>query len=77
MTAHRAQVRDVKDTLGVCISGGGLRSASFGMGALQALSVAGTAPSHPESHVAAWRLRVVAHDGVAGAVRHLTLPGML
>lgn len=43
------QVRDVKDTLGICISGGGLRSASFGMGALQALSASGATPS-PLSH---------------------------
>ena len=35
------QVRDVKDTVGICMSAGGLRSAAFGMGALKALAAAG------------------------------------
>lgn len=42
--AARRQVRDVEDTVGVCISAGGLRSAAFGVGALRALATAGAMP---------------------------------
>ena len=40
----RRQVRDLKDTVGVCISAGGLRSVAFGVGALRALATAGAIP---------------------------------
>ena len=36
------QVRDLKDTLGVCISAGGLRSVAFSLGALREFSKAGS-----------------------------------
>ncbi len=42
--SRTAQVRDLKDTVGVCISAGGLRSVAFGVGALRALATAGAIP---------------------------------
>jgi len=36
------QVRDLKDTLGICISAGGLRSVAFSLGALREFSKAGS-----------------------------------
>jgi hypothetical protein len=64
----RRQVRDLKDTFGVCISAGGLRSVAFGVGALRALATAGAIPPREG-------LRATFFAGVAPGVPALSQSG--